>query len=508
MGFKRVYSVHHLKTLINSASSVRIVTVALLTMFNVADLSGQADPLLRHQMVNVDPVSETEAYRPTGLPDRITLTWTDDPSTSQTVTWRTDTKESIGFGQIAPAADGPFFRHETIWAETRMIETNLGRANYHTVRFTDLEPATKYIYRVGDGINWSEWFQFETATASNEPFSFVYFGDWQEDVRSQVSRVVRQAYADAPDARFFVYAGDLVDNAHNDGEWGEWFHAHGFISAMMPLVPSPGNHEYAGGRLSVQWKHQFALPDNGPEEAEGTVYYIDYQGVRIISLDSRLHRTQVRQLREEHGDSRDHTSPITRWLDDVLKENEQHWTVVITHYPVFASQRDRDNPEVREQWKPLFDKYRVDLVLQGHDHSYFRTGAHSAEHEYYFENDHEGSNSIDPTSGTVYVVSMAGSKQRCMDREDWMARVSEDLQLYHVVYVDSDSIRFETKTATGRLYDAFSIHKRPGQPNEIIEQIPADFAEHLRDENLRRILPCTVEPWFYHERRFGDPSRR
>ena len=362
-----------------------------------------------------------------------------------------------------------------------------------------------YMYRVGDGINWTEWFHFRTASASLESFSFVYFGDWQEDIKSQVSRVVRQAFRDAPDARFYVYAGDLVDNAHNDGEWGEWFHAHGFISAMVPLIPSPGNHEYSGGRLSDQWRPQFALPEHGPEGAEETVYYIDYQGVRIISLDSRLHRTEARQLREKFGDDADHTTSITKWLEEVLKNNNQKWTIVVTHYPVFASHRDRDNPEVREQWKPLFDKYRVDLVLQGHDHSYYRTGADSFHREIHFDG---GTTRLDPNSGTVYVTSMARSKQRCMDWEDWMARASEDLQLYHVVYVDSDSVRFETKTATGHLYDAFSIQKRLGQPNKIIEQIPENFSEHLRDEKLRRFLPCTVEPWFYHERRLGEPSRR
>jgi hypothetical protein len=29
---------------------------------------------------------------------------------------------------------------------------------------------------------------------------------------------------------------------------------------------------------------------------------------------------------------------------------------------------------LRGLWKPVFDKYRVDLILQGHDHVYVRTG--------------------------------------------------------------------------------------------------------------------------------------
>ena len=81
------------------------------------------------------------------------------------MTWRTDRREGRGFGQIAIAADGPLFWDTTVWARTRTVETNLGRANYHTVEFRDLEPDTEYMYRVGDGINWSEWFHFRTASA-------------------------------------------------------------------------------------------------------------------------------------------------------------------------------------------------------------------------------------------------------------------------------------------------------------------------------------------------------
>ena len=45
-------------------------------------------------------------------------------------------------------------------------------------------------YRVGDGVNWSEWFHFRTASDRPEPFSFIYFGDAQTDLKSLWSRVI------------------------------------------------------------------------------------------------------------------------------------------------------------------------------------------------------------------------------------------------------------------------------------------------------------------------------
>src|SRR5262249_21666459 len=140
-------------------------------------------------------------------------------------------------------------------------------------------------------VNWSEWFQFRTASDRPEPFSFIYFGDAQNGIRSLWSRVVREAFSDAPRARFIIHAGDLVDSANSDAQWGEWFGAGGWINAMIPSLPTPGNHEYplAHGEakhLSRYWRPQFALPENGPPGLEETTYYLDYQGVRIISLNS------------------------------------------------------------------------------------------------------------------------------------------------------------------------------------------------------------------------------
>ena len=60
------------------------------------------------------------------------------------------------------------------------------------------------------------------------------------------------------------------------------------------------------------------------------------------------------------------------WLESVLKDNPNKWTIATYHHPIFSASRGRDNVELRSLWKPLFDKYKVDLALQGHDHTYTR----------------------------------------------------------------------------------------------------------------------------------------
>ena len=204
-----------------------------------------------------------------------------------------------------------------------------------------------------------------------------------------------------------IHAGDLINNAHNDGQWGEWHGAGGWVNGMIPSIPTPGNHEYAplqpdGPRtLSAQWRPQFTLPTNGPAGLEETCYYVDYQGVRIISLNTE-------EKREEQ----------VAWLDRTLANNPNRWTILTFHRPMYSVARGRDNAELRNLWVPIFDKYRVDLVLQGHDHAYARS-----------KNLRSGKNVRDNESGTVYVVSVSGPKMYNLEQEEWMQRAAEDTQL-------------------------------------------------------------------------------
>jgi 3',5'-cyclic AMP phosphodiesterase CpdA len=416
-------------------------------------------PAIAHDDHAPPKVLDEDLYRATPMPDRIVLTFKSDPAHTQAVTWRTDDSIRQGLAEIAEATPGPeFVKHaKQLQATTEPFESNLGRAHYHSLEFTGLQPSTKYAYRVGDGTNWSEWFQFSTANDKPEPFSFIYFGDAQNDLRSLWSRVIREAHSDAPRARFMIHAGDLVNNGTRDAEWGEWFGAGGWLNGMIPSVPTPGNHEYARDPdrpllrrdLTRHWRPQFTLPENGIDELKESVYYLDYQGVRIISLNSNEHeREQV------------------PWLESVLKDNPNKWTVLTFHHPVYSTAKGRDNPDIRNLWKPVFDKYRVDLVLQGHDHGYGRFSNELS------ENVGTGQNTRSPEGGTVYVVSVSGPKMYNVERTKAMARAAENTQLYQIISIDRDVLRYEARTATGELYDAFRLKKRAGERNELVNEIP------------------------------------
>lgn len=424
-----------------------------------------------HEPSPVRQVEHAERYRPTLLPDRIVLTWTDDPKTTQTVTWRTSTEVSSAFAEFAVSDHGPGFpaSAQRLAATSRAFTTDLSTAHVHTVTFTGLEPGTVYAYRVGDGTNWSEWFQFRTEPAQSEPFTFVYMGDAQNDIRSMWSRITREAFRDAPRAAFFLHAGDLVNVADSDGEWGEWFEAGAFINATIPVIATPGNHEYVKIKrvlmpsvrvLTDHFPVMFPFPDNGPDGLESSVYFIDYGDLRLVSLNSNeQHEAQV------------------GWLERTLAQNDRKWMAVTFHHPIFSTGNDRDNPEVRALWKPVFDRFAVDIVLNGHDHTYGRSGLIGGDPG---RNVATGATARSE-AGTVYVVSVSGPKMYDAKPDPGIefARRAEDTQLYQIITVDGDELRYEARTALGTLYDAFRLVKRPGYPNELVE-LPADLPARRR----------------------------
>ena len=388
-------------------------------------------------------VADADIYRATPVPDRIILNWAGDPATTAAVTWRTDTTVDEAMAQIALAEDGQLFvkKAKNVPAKTEKLEVTPGAAHVHSAQFAGLQPDTQYVYRVGDGANWSDWNQFRTAAAGPAPLEFVYVGDAQNDIYSLWSRLIRQSYSEAPKARFILHAGDLVNRGGMDYEWGEWHAAAGWINRSVFSVPTPGNHEYSGapggGRgLTGHWRKQFTLPENGVQGLEESNYSFDIQGVRIVSMNSN--EKQKEQV---------------EWLDKTLTNNPNQWTILTFHHPILSTAKGRDNKELRALWQPVIDKHRVDMVLTGHDHTYGRSNVAS------------GTSGI--IGGTVYVVSVSGPKMYNLERAPWMQRAAEDTQLFQVIRIDGKKLRYEARTARGMLYDAFTLEKAKGKPNKI-----------------------------------------
>ena len=397
---------------------------------------------------------------PSKDPDRIILTFNGNPSTKRAVTWRTDSSVKKAEAQIAVAGLNSDFVKEasTYTANTEEFDLGLYKSNkslivnYHSVVFENLKPNTLYAYRVGFAENWSEWIQFKTANDTYSPTQFVYFGDAQNDILNHWSRVIRMAYKTAPDASFVIHAGDLVDSAHKDNEWAQWFKAGGFIHSQWTAIPVVGNHEfqrfdgYEGTlprRLSIQWRPQFTLPveENLDEKLHETVYSVEYQDILVLVLNSTGH------LEEQ-----------TEYIREKLTNSDAKWKIVTNHHSVFSPAEGRDFEYARKVWKPMFEKYGVDLVLNGHDHTYAR--GHTPVKS---QNVNESG-----IFKTLYVTSVSGPKQYKIDKvkiknyevDGYKSdKMGEETQFFQVINIDNNKLTYSAYTTLGDLYDRAIITK-------------------------------------------------
>jgi hypothetical protein len=439
------------------------------------------------------PHSPGRPYAARNLADRIVLSPGADPAREMGVAWRTDAAQPDAQLELAPALDGPNLAalaapHR---GTSRPIRTENGDAIYHQVRLSGLTPDSTYAYRVRGAAGWSEWLQFRTAAAEARPFRFIYLGDTQNNILSLGSRTIRQAFQSTASPALVLHAGDLVasrDDLVHDDEWGEWTQAGGYNLATVPQAPAAGNHEYVDkilpdGRetreLGAHWPRQFALPANGAEGVKATTYHFDYQGVRFVILDGTA-AIDLGALDTQ-----------TRWLEQVLSEPGPKWRVALFHQPIQTCARPEDTQPLNRVWKPVLERHRVDLVLQGHDHCYSRLSSAAG------KADSAARSARGEAQGPVYVVSVTGSKMyglnsRARTQPD---RVAEDTQLYQVIEVDGDQLRFRAHTVTGRLYDAFELRRGPDGRNRLVSQ-PADLPpiRACHDGKGPDGPACTAEP--------------
>ncbi len=386
-------------------------------------------------------------------PERIILSLTAEPATSMALTWRSNLwceNPRVEFMKATAEVNRmdnktKSSQYENIISIPAVSEKVKVRNDIfvysHSAVLKGLEPETLYQYRVGYGKTWSEWEQFETACPVEKPFRFIYLGDPQNNLKSFCSRIFRTAYSAAPDAGFMYIAGDLVSRPWVDYSWGEFFYAAGWITRRLPFVMVAGNHGYyhedekddAENKQHWLWRPHFTQPENGPQGLEETAFTYVYQGARFVVLNGNEKRIEQ-----------------AAWLENVLKNSSEKWKIVMIHHPVYSTGLERDDPELRKLLLPVIDKYNVDLVLQGHDHSYGRTyklnkGVIVSPHE----------------KGTYYVVSVSGPKVYEINKKHkkLMAKLGTGRQLFQIISVGVNSISYECRTVTGELFDSFRIEK-------------------------------------------------
>ncbi|MFN3554963.1 MAG: purple acid phosphatase family protein [Bacteroidales bacterium] len=295
-------------------------------------------------------------------PRQVVLTWQQDPSTTMTITWRTDDLPGRPFLRVSdrPDARRSWSIHEPV---TYRFEQSPGWI--HTVELTGLIPGYEY-FVVIDHPDQPQDFSFRTIPdgVGREDLVFLAGGDSRSrrDVRREMNRLAAQQ-----EPHFVLFDGDFINTPLSEEQWDEWFDDwHELLitpsGRRIPVVPAIGNHEVDGGYLQT--------PDQAPyffnrliTPGRSSYYVLEFgPQMALITLDS------------------DHTATVevqVPWLDSVLQaHHDTRWKIVQYHVAAWPSVRDfnGDIPKkIRKHWVPLMEKYGVNLVVEAHDHAFKRT---------------------------------------------------------------------------------------------------------------------------------------
>lgn len=316
-------------------------------------------------------------------PDMVVLTWSDTPTTTQTIQWRVnaaeDTVYQVGYRIHGSDPDAPW----TYIAASSKLLTDRNIFNDNTVRWytatlAGLSPATVYEYAivaVGEKPE-APMATFRTAPDKKAPLTFLWMSDTHNNPAS--IPLLKKTWELHPETAFLTISGDLVGTGQQRDDWDSLFSNYKEFLQQVPLAPSIGNHDAIDGLGSDLYRSLMLLPDNGPKEFyRGQSYTLRYGALLLVSLDVT-----------------DDVAVQSPWLEGVLRDTDALWKVAVLHFPPYA--QDRDYADIEQEWCTLFDRYHVDLALSGHVHDYMRTFPLRA-----------GTRVDSPADGTIYLVSVA-----------------------------------------------------------------------------------------------------
>ena len=266
--------------------------------------------------------------------------------------------------------------------------SNASAVTEHEMQLSGLLPDTKYYYAVGSSTQTLQGdannFFITAPVVGTEKKTRVWVnGDCgnnstnQKNVRDQYLNYMGVNYTDV-----WLLLGDNAYEAGLDTEFQTKFFDiyKDKLLKQTVLWPAPGNHEYNSNSTrandhAVPYYDMFTMPTNAPAGgiASNTesYYSYNYANAHFISLDSYGRDLNTYKLYDTLG-------PQVLWLKKDLAANTQKWTIVYWHHPPYTmgiknSDTDPELYNIRQNLLKILERYKVDLVLCGHDHGYERS---------------------------------------------------------------------------------------------------------------------------------------
>jgi len=254
-----------------------------------------------------------------------------------------------------------------------------------------------------------------------------------------------------PDSLHFAIIGDNGTGDKEQYEIGERL-ADWYGRFKFPLVVMMGDNIYGSDRpqdFVKKFESPYkALLDNGVKfyaslgnhDSREQRYYqhFNMDGKLYYSFKAPKQDVKFFALESTYMDQDE-----LKWIEDELKGSNEKWKIVFFHHPLYSSAGTHGSQlKLRAVLEPLFIKYNVSLVLNGHDHTYER---------------------IKPQNGIQYFVEGSSGQLRRGDLRKGSpltAFGNDQTRTFMLMEIDGDTCTFNAIDMQGKVIDSGTITRR------------------------------------------------
>jgi len=254
-----------------------------------------------------------------------------------------------------------------------------------------------------------------------------------------------------PDSLHFAVIGD-----NGNGERGEYDAAQQLAAAyarfQFQLVVMMGDNIYGSDR-----PQDFVKKFESPYKTlldKGVKFYAclgnhdsrEQRYYKLFNMDGKLYYTfkaPKEDVRFFVLESTYMDGDQLKWIESELSKSTEKWKIAYFHHPLYSSAKTHGSTlKLREVLEPLFIKYNVSLVLNGHDHVYER---------------------IKPQNGILYFVDGSSGQLRDGDlrKGSPLTALGFDTdQTFMLMEIDGDTLTYNTLDRKGGVVDSGTWTRR------------------------------------------------
>lgn len=257
----------------------------------------------------------------------------------------------------------------------------------------------------------------DTSPSKTKPiFRFISVADTGTGGKNQyaLAEAMKRYYLQHP-FDFVILAGDnIYENGEIEKIEAVFEKPYKFLLEKgVNFYASLGNHDIRTNNGNQEIKYPgFNM--------QGRYYTFRYQTIQFFALDTNNNADWKTEL---------------DWLETELSNSNAPWKIVFGHHQIYSSGIYGLNADFVKTLTPLFQKYGVQLYLNGHEHDYERTRS---------------------INGTIYLTCGAGAKQRPVGKSEWTEYSTSNLS-FAAFDIYEDRIILSGIDVNNRVFDQAMI---------------------------------------------------